>query len=538
MPSKLVELEIARPGVWGVNTAASGDIMPKEYSVKSTNLVFSDEGYPEARRGSRRTHATGVTGTVRQIFTTPEDGVEYTFFSTETKIYRKNGSVNVDVTGSITTPTAGNWKFVNVNGEVFGFQDGHPAIYMSNVAAGTFIDAVFLGSDKPLTNGDNVQDALSAFGRLWVLDGDKMRYSSPLLGLDFYNVGDATGGEDAGFFNLRASYLKGGDIPRALAEFNGNIVVLAKLSLTVWENPWNPNDNVTNVPPMGILESVGGVGAIARDSVQHTQNDLVFLSDQGITSLGRVVQEKSMPLRRHSDNVRKDVNDMIRSSDMTKVWSVYHESKGVYIFGAGDHDDCYMIDMSGELPDGSFRVTTWVKTIYTMGSLPQDSLTVNDDVWANLLMSDEASYLSRVKGFKDHSDLATGIAGDSYDLEYESAWTAIVEELENYLKFPKKVGVVLKGSGLTAFTVNLAFDYNGFVTSKGKNGSVTLSIPSTYGTATYGTATYGTATSIKESKVMGFGSGRIMKINFKTTVDGDSVSLQRITLKAKIGKQS
>lgn len=532
MPSKLVELEIARPGVFGVNTSASGDVMPKEYSVKSTNLVFADEGYPEARRGSRRTHTTPVTGTVRQISTTAEDGVEYTIFTTETKIYRWNGSTNTDITGTVTAFTDGNWKFATLNGEIFGFQSGAPAIKLANIASGTFVDATITGDVPPATSGSAVTDVISAQGRLWVLDGDYLRYSESL-------AGDAwLASNGAGFIDLRSSYLKGGAIPVALAEFNGNLIVLAKKHITIWSNPNNPNGTLPGVAAMQIVETIGGVGCIARDSVQYTANDMVFLSDQGITSLGRVVQEKSMPLKRHSDNIRGNVTDLIRSSDMSKVWSVYHESKGVYLFGSGDHPECYMIDLSGQLPDGSYRVTTWVKTVHTMGVLPQDSLSASDDVWANLFIADEASYISRVKGYLDHSDNATGLTGDTYLIEYESAWTPIVEELENYLKFPKTVGVVIKGQGTQTFTVNLAFDYGGFITAKGKDGTVTLSVPSTYGTAKYGTATYGSATSIKEKRVMGFGSGRIIKINYQTTVNGNSVSIQRISMKAKIGKQS
>jgi len=129
MPSRLVELEIARPGVFGVNTAASGDVMPKEYSVKADNFVFSDEGYMESRHGSLRTHASSLTETVRQIFVTKDEpGNDLTIFATETKIYRKTTGAPVDISGTITTPTAGNWKFINLNNDIYGYQVGHAAI--------------------------------------------------------------------------------------------------------------------------------------------------------------------------------------------------------------------------------------------------------------------------------------------------------------------------------------------------------------------------------------------------------------------------
>jgi len=52
------------------------------------------------------------------------------------------------------------------------------------------------------------------------------------------------------------------------------------------------------------------------------------------------------------------------------------------------------------------------------------------------------------------------------------------------------------------------------------------------------TDTYGSAISIKESRAMGFGAGRIMKVKVTSTVDGSNISLQRVSIKSKVGKQS
>lgn len=531
MPSKLVELEIARPGVFGVNSAASGDIMPKEYSVKSHNIVFSEEGYPEARRGSQRLHASALTGeTVRQIYTTPVDGDSNTIFSTETKIYRKPAGAPVDITGTLTTPTAGNWKFVNLNDEVFCFQLGHVAGKLSPIDTGTFVNATFTGTEAPTGSGTAVTDALAAFGRLWLLEGDTLRYSSLLLPEDF----DPTGG-DAGFFNLRATMLSGSDKPVALAEFNGNLIVLNQNSVTVWAYPFNPNAT-SGTEPMQVIETIGGVGCIARDSVQHTQNDLVFLSEQGITSLSRVVQEKSMPIQRHSDNIRKEVLDMIRSGTMENIWSAYVPANGMYMFGSADDAYSFMIDLKAPLPDGSYRATMWFKLIKTMSVIPQEDLLSSDEVWNSLYIADEEGYLSQVRGFNDYTP-SSGVGGDSYLLTYESAWTAIIDELENNIKIPKKVGVVIKGTGEQPFTINLAFDYGDFISSKAKGGVASLSFPSNYNVATYINGTYGGGQGIRQTNVPGFGAGRIMKVLLTSTVNGDLISIQRISIKSKIGKQ-
>ena len=515
MPSRLVELEIARPGVFGVNTAASGDVMPKEYSVKADNFVFSDEGYMESRHGSLRTHASSLTETVRQIFVTKDElGNDLTIFATETKIYRKTTGAPVDISGTITTPTAGNWKFINLNNDIYGYQVGHAAIKLATPSSGTFIDVVFTAGTNALpTNGSTVEDAISAFGRVWAIEGDTLHYSDLLNGDDFTAVSTA----DGGIFTMTATYLYGKDKATALAEFNGNLLVFGESHVTVWQNPYDPNGSSSAV--MGVLETIGGVGCIARDSVQYTQNDLLFLSEQGVTSLSRVVQEKSMPLKRYSDNVRKDIQKLVRDVNLDTVWSAYVEAKGVYILGSSASSKTFLIDSATQLPDGSYRTLTWSKAINVMAVEPESALLASDDSWASILLSDEAGYLSRVKGYNDYTPVS-GVGGSTYVLTYESAWSSILEDFENYLKMPKRLGVVVKGSGSITFSINLAFDYGDFVDSKARSATLSLSASSKYGSAKYGTATYGSAISIKEYRAMGFGAGRIMKVKVISTVDG------------------
>ena len=567
MPSKMIELEIPRAGVWGMNTSASGDVMPKEYSVKAQNFVFSEEGYIEARRGSRQQHsdtlqtiasAVGAQN-VRQIFqTVDEAGDDLTIFSTENHIYKIAVSTVTLLTGTMTAPTAGNWKFVNLNNEIFGFQAGHIACKLGTPSTGTFADMAMTAgaSNSPVnTTSSTVQDVISGFGRLWVLEGDSLLYSSTLVPEDFRTASENLG-SDGGKFTLASTYLNGKDIPTALAEFNGNLLVLAREHITVWANPWNPNDSganygngqvtttATDTAPMQTVETIGGVGCIARDSVQYTNNDILFLSADGIVALSRVIQEKSMPINTQSQNINREVLKLIRESSPADIWSAYLEGRGVYLFGSGATgcEESYLLDVSQPLPDGTYRATTWQKCFNTVGVLPQSALTGNESPWDVLYLAEDENYLSRVNNYQDGQSLSGG-DGNSYLVVYESAWTPIDEELSENIKIPKKIGVVLKGSGAQMFDINLAFDYGDFVDSKAKTGSAILSSPSRYGVATYGgttedstTAYYGAATSIKSTNLMGFGSGRIMKIKLTATVDGSAISLQRLSINSKIGR--
>lgn len=558
MPSRLVEFEIPRPGIYGVNTSASGDVMPKEYSVKTTNLVFSDEGYTESRPGSTNMHSQTIQAAlsaagvqrVRSIFqTVDENGADLLIIGTEDGICKLASGTLTNITGTITAPTAGNWKFVNLNDQIIGFQSGHNAIILATPSSGTFADITFTGADAPLSSGQNAQDIYAGFGRLWVLDGDILRYSTILAPTNFAPTGT---GNDAGYFDLNAVYLNGQQSPVAITEFNGNLILFDERHITVWEYPWNPNGTGAGYgggyggsstdPAMGVLETIGGVGCIARDSIQHTQNDLVFLSEQGVTSLSRVVQEKSMPIQRLSDNIRQDLLSMIRNADPTTIYSTYLEGKGTYFIGSGDESKIYLIDVAAPLPDGTYRATMWAKNAVAMAVRPQDRLSGGDDVWAAVYISDQDQYLSTCEGYLDYIPNG-GETGSTYNITYESAWTVINEEFANNIKMPKKMGVVIKGSGAQSYDINLAFDYGDFTDSKARTGTAVLSTPSRYGVDTYGgttedstTAYYGAAVAIKQSTLSGFGTGRIIKIKVTSTVNGSKMSLQRISINAKIGR--
>lgn len=62
---------------------------------------------------------------------------------------------------------------------------------------------------------------------------------------------------------------------------------------------------------MALTDTIEGIGCIARDSVQQTGTDIIFLSDSGVRSFGRTIQEKSLPMRDISKNVRSDLLALI-----------------------------------------------------------------------------------------------------------------------------------------------------------------------------------------------------------------------------------
>ena len=128
---------------------------------------------------------------------------------------------------------------------------------------------------------------------------------------------------------------------------------------------------------MVLHDTVEGVGCVARDSVQHTGTDIIFLSDSGVRSFGRVIQEKSMPMRDISRNVRNDLvryvnEERIADSTLAPVKSMYSPEEAFYLLTLPNNNITYCFDMRQALPDGSHRVTTWSTPIALCYTRTQD----------------------------------------------------------------------------------------------------------------------------------------------------------------------
>ena len=202
----------------------------------------------------------------------------------DTAIYEENGSGVTNLTNSMVIAP---YKFVNFNGTCVGHHPAQVPIVATSVG-GTFST----GSGTQY-NGD---DVLAAWGRLWVIDSSaNTLYYSDLL------INNFTGGS-SGSFDLAKYWPNGMDTAVAIAEWNDFLVVFGRKAIIIYENPDDPTTS------MAIADIIEGTGCLARDSVQQVGSDLVFLSGSGVKSLGRVVQEKSLPQRDISKNVRDYIN--------------------------------------------------------------------------------------------------------------------------------------------------------------------------------------------------------------------------------------
>ena len=95
---------------------------------------------------------------------------------------------------------------------------------------------------------------------------------------------------------------------------------------------------------MSIQDTISGVGCIDRKTVQNIGTDLLFLSDDGLRSLGRVIQEKSLPITDASRNVKQDLTGKLalKTSPATSVYS----PENYFLFaGLPDSNLIYCFDL-------------------------------------------------------------------------------------------------------------------------------------------------------------------------------------------------
>lgn len=517
MPKPLQTINIAAPGFRGLNTQQKSALLDPSWATVAENIVIDDSGRLAARLGYQYTNTTalGSTPDIKSIHEYIDGaGNSVVICAAGNAIYKRNGTSLTAITGTITTPTDDNWKFVNFNGNCVGFQNGHAPIVMTSTG-GSFADITLSGTQQP---NNTVDEVLAAFGRLWVLDGTDLKYSDSL---------DHTAWNS--LFDLSTVWLAGADEGVALAEFNGHLVIFGKNSIVVYNNPWDPASGGTlDTTQMTLVENIAGIGCIARDSVQQVGRDLFFLSNGGVRSLSRTIQEKSMPLadisKNNYDKVMLHVNSI---SDKGEIDSCYSQLDGMYLLTLPSENISFYFDTKRFLEDGSARMTSWdiTPTALTVG---QDSVTYMG--WAG--------YLSTYTGYLD-GVASDGTGGSEYTIQYESGWLDFGQEVSDFLKLPKNIFILLEGGAGETLAAKWAFDYDSTFNSNNiaipsatfPEWDETVAIAGEWGTTEWGGGNVFNTVRTTMSR-----TGKILKFGLSVNVSGRIVAIQEISVHAKLGR--
>ena len=357
MAQAIQTFSISAPGFYGLNSQDSPLDLASGFALVATNCVIDQYGRIGSRKGWTKVNSStgnlgsNDVGVIHELVQT--DGTLTVLFAGNNKLF-KLGTANAvtELTygggGTAPTITANNWQCASLNGITYFFQSGHdPLIYDPAVSTTTYRRVSEKSGYAGTVPSGNL--AISAFGRLWVAntttDKTTVTFSDLLTGHIW------TGGT-SGSLNVNQIWPNGADEVQALAAHNGFLFIFGKRQILVYQGATTPST-------MSLYDTIGGIGCLSRDSVQTTSSDVIFLSNSGVRSLMRTIQEKSAPERDLSKNVRNDLMTSVAGETLSSIKSVYSEREGFYLLTMPTYKSVYCFDTKVQLQDGSSRVTTW-----------------------------------------------------------------------------------------------------------------------------------------------------------------------------------
>jgi hypothetical protein len=519
MSQAIQTASVAAPGFFGLNTQDSPLDLASGFALVATNCIIDQFGRIGARKGWSRVNASSGAlgandvGVIHELV--QADGTLTILFAGNNKLFKLDGSNAVsELTygGGGTAPTisASNWSVASLNGITYFFQTGHdPLIFDPTISTTTYRRvSEKTGYVGTVPSGNIV---LSAFGRLWVADtatDNVTVFFSDLLSGHVWSTGTA------GTLNIDRVWPNGSDEVTGLAAHNGFLIIFGKRQILVYANATTP-------ATMSLSDTVGGIGCIARDSVQSTGKDILFLSNSGIRSFARTIIEKSAPLGDLSKNVRNDLMGIVAGETLANIKSVYSEKEAFYLLTLPSVKEVYCFDTRTQLQDGAFRATAW-DSIEPTALLSKR----NGDV-----LIGKNGYIGKYGTYQDHTSI--------YRMMYYTNHADLGNQ--NVTSILKRLKAVVIGGTNQFVTMKWGFDF--LTNYQSANVLIPVQGISEYGVAEYGAngspvAQYSEGVALQTLSVNASGSGKIVQTGYESNINGSPLSIQRIEIQSKDGKVS
>lgn len=510
MARQLANIDLIAPGRLGLNRESRSRLLDPNFATKATNFRLSAEGLLTSRKGQTDVTATAI-GSNPNIETLFEylksDGTSEIIVGWDGGIGSGvNDPSNNDISGSLTD-TNGTWWMQNFNDKCLAFQSGQKlAIYTGS----TFATVVESSGTAPSSG-----IAGCVFGRVWQVDNTdagNLKYSGLLDEADW-------GGAGAGSIDFNNIWTRGQDRITAIVGFNGRLVVFGRRHIVFISDGTNSDLGLS--PGNAFVEDIiEGVGCVDQQTVQAIgEGELVFLSDDGVQTLGRIIQEKSAPKTAVSKNVRTELLSLSRAATAGTIRSCYNPDEGLYLLTfpasktyAFDTRWLYQ-DEQGELLAPVFE---W-------------------DITPTALLSIEAGTIYFGGAGNAYSYSGNTDDGTNISLNFESSWLDLGEDIGNRLKILKKIGAII----FSSFTGDVQFkwfvDFETSTTDTYLRSFGSEAAGAEWGVGLWGVAEWGTGGSQRIFRVPARGVGQYFKIGFTADVD-NQFQVQQLELLAKVGR--
>ena len=505
MAQELKSINLVAPGFKGINTEDSPLSQDPSFAETADNAVIDKRGRIAARKGLSVTTTDKTELGSDNLSAIKEfrdaNGNTKVFSVGNNKILSGTTTLADETPGSYTI-TADDWKMVNFNDKIYFFQRAYEPLVYDNTG-GSVIKLSTVAGAAGVASTMYGNEVLAAYGRLWTADfaTDKSTvYWSDLL------IGHDWSGGTSGSIDIAKVWPDGFDEIVALAAHNNLLIIFGKRSIVVYSGADAP-------ATMALSDTISGVGCVGRDTVQYTGVDVIFLSQSGLRSFGRTIQEKSMPISSLSGTITTDIIQLINEANEVYK-SVYYPEANFYLLTFTNQNMTYCFDIRGTLENGAYRVTRWPGTGFTCYERKDDG--------SLLIGSSEG--IGQYTGFQDN--------GSSYSFKYFSPELSFGDPSK--LKFLKKIRpTIVGGSGLD---VLLKWDYD--FGSSYNTSIITLRDQSKaeFGIDEYNIGQFSDGILTSKDAVNTNGSGGTLSIGMETSINGNELSIQEINVLALVGK--
>ena len=510
MAEQLLTSSIAAPGFMGVNTQDSSVALESGYATVAANCIIDKFGRIGARKGWLPKHSSNADLSTANVKAIGElianDGTSYIVAAGNNKLFKLVGSTLSVLTygGGGVAPTISNdkWQMAPLNGVMYLYQEGHdPLVFDPAVSTTTFKRV----SEKTGYLGTVQQSncVISAYGRTWsastLTDKNTVQFSDLLAG-HVLNTGSS------GTLNVSQVWPAGADEIQGLAAHNNYLYIFGRRQILIYQGANDPTN-------MSLADTVSGIGCCARDTIKVTGDDIIFLSDSGVRSMKRVVQERSAPLRDLSANVRDDLVQAVSSEVLADIKAVYSDNNAFYLLVLPVTGITYCFDMRTTLQNGAARATTWTLLPTAMFS------TRSKDVYMGF-----AGYVGYYTGHLDNtSTYRMGYYTNYFDLGSPTA-----------IKVLKKISFTMIGGKGADVILKYGFDYSSNYSSQFLQlGGITVA---EYGVAEYNIGEYTAGIVFDNQKVQVGGAGNIIQLGIETVINNFELSIQKLDVFCKAGR--
>jgi hypothetical protein len=530
MAEQLVTGSIAAPGFSGLNTQDSSIQLDSGFALEANNCVIDRYGRIGARKGWTKVNTSAAsTGAFRAIYELIKDDGTVVISAANNKIYTgtttlteavvRNGTDTATLTYTITDD---NWQISGMpydtgatpSGHAILAQAGHPILVYHKLGATVHAHTGSYGFQRlgdiatNLPAGHTVTSftpncVMTAYGRVWAanISGDTQTvYFSDLLNPAEWQTGTS------GYLDI-SEVVPNNDPIVALANHNGFLIIFCTKHIVIYRNPTDPSQ-------LALEDVIVGVGCLARDSVASIATDLLFLAATGVHSLQRVIQEKSLPFRDVSKNVRDELLALVNSETLKNIKAVYYPTDAFYLLSLPSSGFTYCFDTRGVLQNGAARTTIWKQINPTAFCITQD----------RLMYIGKPSYIGKYDLYEDN--------GDKYRMSYFTNYFDFGSATTN--KILKRINVTAIGGSAQPIAIKWGYDYTRNYFSRG----ITLQQVTVYeyGTAEYNIATYTNGIALDIANIPASGSGTVLQLGFESDIDGTPLSIQKIDFFLKQGK--